>query len=53
MQQIICPVDGQPCEAACPDRYRDREEGGCLLADLAAHADTVMILQEGGGDNGR
>ena len=35
MQQIICPVDGQPCEPDCPDRFTDRPEGGCLLSMLA------------------
>jgi len=28
MQQLICPLDGKPCEADCPDRYKDQPEGG-------------------------
>lgn len=28
MKQIICPIDGKPCEKSCPDRYTDRKEGG-------------------------
>lgn len=31
MEQLICPLDGKPCEKDCPDRYGDRPEGGCLL----------------------
>jgi len=28
---IICPLDGKPCESDCPDRYKDRPGGGCFL----------------------
>lgn len=31
MEQLRCPLDGQPCEQDCPDRYKDQPEGGCLL----------------------
>ena len=31
MKQLICPVDGKPCDPQCPDRYIDREQGGCFL----------------------
>ena len=31
MKQLLCPVDGKPCERDCPDRYRDRPAGGCFL----------------------
>ncbi len=48
MQQIICPVDGQPCEPDCSDRFHDRPEGGCLLTMLAEQADAVFILEADG-----
>ena len=28
MKQLICPLDNRPCERDCPDRYKDRPEGG-------------------------
>ena len=28
MQDLICPLDGKPCEEGCPDRYVDHPEGG-------------------------
>lgn len=31
MKQVICPLDGKPCENDCPDRYKDQPEGGCFL----------------------
>lgn len=31
VKQVICPLDGSPCEMDCPDRYRDRPDGGCQL----------------------
>ena len=33
---VICPLDGLPCEKGCPDRYKDRPEGGCLLTTSLA-----------------
>lgn len=31
MEQLICPLDGNPCEQDCPDRYIDHPGGGCIL----------------------
>lgn len=31
MKQLKCPLDGIPCQKDCPDRYKDRPEGGCDL----------------------
>ena len=31
MKDIICPLDGKPCEKDCPDRYIDHPGGGCFL----------------------
>ncbi len=31
MEQLICPLDGKPCEKDCPDRYIDHPSGGCFL----------------------
>lgn len=44
MEQVICPIDGKPCDTACPDRYRDRPEGGCLLAATVAMSDITIIM---------
>ena len=44
MTEIICPIDGRPCEETCPDRYTDRPEGGCLLTTAAEFADVVIIM---------
>ncbi len=49
-EQLICPLDGKPCEADCPDRYKAQPEGGCILTtaqELGAH-----IIYLGGGDVG-
>ncbi len=27
MKDVICPLDGQPCEKDCPDRYTDHPGG--------------------------
>lgn len=51
---IICPLDNQPCEYNCPDRYTDRPEGGCLLTTaleqgcslIAIHDDNVVIMKQ-------
>lgn len=40
VKQLICPIDGKPCEKDCPDRYRDTPNGGCILTtaqELGAH----------------
>ena len=48
MQQIICPLDNQPCEQDCPDRYQDQPEGGCFLTTAQELGATVLAL---GGNN--
>lgn len=47
MKQLICPLDGKPCERDCPDRY---PEGGYFLA--TAQEQGARILDLGGGDVG-
>lgn len=44
MEPVICPLDGRPCDTACPDRYRDRPEGGCLLTTTVAMSDVTIIM---------
>lgn len=48
MKQLICPVDGKPCDPQCPDRYIDREQGGCFLTTAQELCFTLMNL--GGGN---
>lgn len=48
MQQIICPLDNQPCEKDCLDRYQDQSEGGCFLTTAQELGATVLAL---GGNN--
>lgn len=48
MKQLICPVDGKPCDPQCPDRYIDREQGGCFLTTAQELGFTLMNL--GGGN---
>lgn len=31
METVICPLDGKPCEADCPDCFTDAPEGGCII----------------------
>ncbi len=50
MKQMICPLDNQPCEADCPDRYQDQPEGGCFLTTAQEQGATILNL--GGGDVG-
>ena len=33
---VLCPLDDTPCTKDCPDRYKDRAEGGCLLTTSLA-----------------
>lgn len=47
MNQVICPLDSRPCEADCPDRYRDRPESGCLLATARELGARLCILDGG------
>ena len=42
MKQIICPIDGKPCEKGCPDRYTDRKEGGCVLTTAQGLGATII-----------
>lgn len=48
MNQVICPIDGLPCERNCPDRYIDRPEGGCLITTALELDFNVIALQNGG-----
>ncbi len=50
MNQLTCPLDGNPCEADCPDRYVGRPEGGCLLT--TAQEAGAKIVDFGGGSVG-
>lgn len=47
MEQLICPIDGQPCEPDCPDRYHDQPEGGCILTTAQELGASITYL--GGG----
>lgn len=47
MNQVICPLDNQPCELDCPDRYKDEPSGGCMLSTAAELGGEVRYL---GGD---
>ena len=47
MQQIICPIDKKPCDPACPDRFTDRPEGGCLMTEAQAHGALVLPQPNG------
>lgn len=56
MEQIICPIDGKPCEETCPDRYIDRAEGGCFMTTFieVCGPDSVIIMRsKGGGKHGK
>ena len=48
MKQVICPLDGKPCEADCPDRYIDQEQGGCQLTTARELGAEIIDL---GGEN--
>lgn len=48
MEQLICPLDGNPCEKDCPDRYVDRP--GCVLT--TAQEMGAKFLNFGGGNIG-
>lgn len=50
MKDIICPLDGKPCEKDCPDRYIDHPGGGCFLT--TAQELGTKIIDLGGGDVG-
>ena len=48
MKNLVCPLDGSPCEKDCPDRYIDRP--GCVLTTAQELGATIIDL--GGGDVG-
>lgn len=50
MKDVICPLDGRPCEKDCPDRYIDQPGGGCALT--TAQELGAKIIDFGGGDVG-
>lgn len=45
MKQLVCPIDGKPCEKDCPDRYIDRAEGGCVLTTAREMGFNVLIVR--------
>ena len=54
MEQLICPIDGKPCEQDCPDRYHDQPEGGCVLTTfLELGGNILFISKEGEQDHER
>lgn len=46
MNEIICPIDGRPCDPSCPDRYIDHPEGGCILTTVTDLTDVVIVVDE-------
>jgi len=50
MKQLLCPLDGCPCDPDCPDRYHDEPEGGCMLT--TAQELGAKIFNLGGGNVG-
>ena len=46
MRQVICPLDGKPCEQECPDRYIDQPEGGCILTTAMELGCSVISLND-------
>lgn len=52
MKEIICPLDGRPCEKNCPDRYRDQPEGGRWITIAQELGAQVIILDEASGTVG-
>ena len=48
MKQVICPLDGKPCDKNCPDRYPDRP--GCTLT--TAQEMGAKIIDFGSGNVG-
>ena len=48
MRQVICPLDGKPCEQDCPDRYIDQPEGGCILTTAMGLGCNVISLNDAG-----
>ena len=50
MKDVICPIDGRPCEMDCPDRYLEQPGGGCALT--TAQELGAKIIDFCGGDIG-
>jgi hypothetical protein len=50
VKDVICPIDGRPCEMDCPDRYLEQPGGGCALT--TAQELGAKIIDFGGGDIG-
>lgn len=50
VKDVICPIDGRPCEKDCPDRYIDQPGGGCALT--TAQELGAKFIDFGGGDIG-
>ena len=50
VKDIIYPLDGNPCEKDCPDRYIDHPGGGCFLT--TAQGMGAKLIDLGGGDVG-
>ena len=46
MKDIICPLDGKPCEKDCPDRYIDHPGGGCFLTTAQELGAKIIDLEE-------
>ena len=47
MKDVICPLDGQPCEKDCPDRYTDYPGGGCVLTTVQELGMKIIDLGHG------
>lgn len=47
MKDIICPLDGKPCEKNCPDRYIDHPSGGCILTTAKELGANLIDLGRG------
>ena len=47
MKDVICPLDGQPCEKDCPDRYTDYPGGGCALTTAQVLGMKIIDLGHG------
>lgn len=46
-KDVICPLDGKPCEKGCPDRYEDQPEGGCTLTTAVELGGQALRLNDG------
>lgn len=48
MENLICPLDGKPCEQDCPDRYHDQPEGGCVLTTFLELGGNILFISKRG-----